>query len=467
MQFYSRVKRASLIAAVDATLINFNPAVIVLYGAGGYVKDGSANLALFLPVGFAEAPEGRNKDRGWALTAGSGRQLDTMGMNKMGRSSRRTYFAIAGVVVLSAVIALGFYRHGSIQAAPNNAPPPIPVTVTAAVQRDVPIYYDALGTVNALNTVAIRAQVNGQIVSIDFRQGQEVRQGDVLAKIDPAPFKAAFDQAVSKKSQDEATLIDAQKDLARFKTLVQRDYETQQNVDAQQAKVDQTKSMIDADQAAIEAAQTQLNFATITAPIDGVVGFRQVDLGNIIHTNDIGPLTVLTQIKPCTVIFTLPQNDLGPVREAMLQGTVPVVAFDQDDKQQLAQGRLLLINNQIDQSTSSIQLKAEFENKDERLWPGEFVRIRILIQTRKDAITIPPVAVQHGPNGLYTWVVKSDNTVEQRSIETMAINNDTTIVTKGVAAGEHVVVNGQYRLDVGSRVNAKMQQAAADGADKS
>jgi len=382
------------------------------------------------------------------------------------RSSRRTVFAVAALVVLCAVIALGFYRHGSIQAAPTTAPPAIPVTVTAAAQRDVPIYYDALGTVQALNTVSIRAQVNGQITSIEFRQGQEVHQGDVLAKIDPAPYKATFDQAVSKKSQDEATLIDAQKDLARFKTLVQRDYETQQNVDAQQAKVDQTKALIAADQAAIEAAQTQLNFATITAPIDGVVGFRQVDVGNIIHTNDTNPLTVLTQIKPCTVIFTLPQNDLGPVREAMLHGTVPVVAFDQDDKQQLAQGKLLLINNQIDQSTSSIQLKAEFENKDERLWPGEFVRIRILIQTRKDAITIPPVAVQHGPNGLYAWIAKPDNTVEQRGIETLPINNDTTIVTKGIAAGEHVVVNGQYRLDGGARVNAKMPQAAG-GADKS
>ncbi|HZC55416.1 MAG TPA: efflux RND transporter periplasmic adaptor subunit [Xanthobacteraceae bacterium] len=373
------------------------------------------------------------------------------------KNPRSKIFAILAVVVLSSIVALGLYRHGSTHAAPNTAPPSIPVTVTEAAQRDVPIYYDALGTVQALNTVAIRAQVNGQIISIDFRQGQEVRQGDVLAKIDPTPFKANFDQAVSKKSQDEAQLIDAQKDLARFKTLVQRDYETQQNVDAQQAKVDQTKSMIDADQAAIEAAQTQLRFATITAPIDGVVGFRQVDLGNIIHTNDVNPLTVLTTIKPCTVIFTLPQSDLGPVREAMLNGTVPVIAFDQDDKQQLAQGHLLLINNQIDQTTSTIQLKAGFPNEDERLWPGEFVRIRILIQTRKDAITIPPVAVQHGPNGLYTWVVKPDNTVDQRSIETIPVNNsDTTIVTKGVSAGERIVVNGQYRLDVGSRVDARM-----------
>ena len=384
-----------------------------------------------------------------------------------GRKGRRALLWVAGLAVVVIVVGVAVSRLTKPQAAHAARAPSVPVMATTAGQRDVPIYYDALGTVNALNTVAIRAQVNGQIVSIDFRQGQDVKKGEVLAKIDPAPFQATLDQAVAKKGQDQATLVDAQKDLVRFKTLVMRNAETQQNVDSQQAKVDQTKSMIDADQAAIEAAQTQLNFATITAPIDGVVGFRQVDLGNIIHTNDVNPLTVLTQIRPCTVIFTLPQSDLGPVREAMLHGAVPVLAFDQDDKQQLAEGHLLLINNQIDQTTSTIQLKAEFPNEDERLWPGEFVRIRLLIQTRKDAITIPPVAVQHGPNGLYAWVVKADNTVEQRAIETMPVNNDTAIVTKGIAAGERVVVNGQYRLDVGSRVDAKMQQAAAGGADKS
>jgi multidrug efflux system membrane fusion protein len=381
-----------------------------------------------------------------------------------GRSPRQIFLVVAGIALACVAAWIILWRHGSSQAAQSALPPSIPVSVTAAAQRDVPIYYDALGTVQALNTVAIRAQVNGQIISIDFRQGQEVHKGDVLAKIDPAVFKSALDQAVSKKSEDEALLVDAEKDLARFNTLVLKNFETHQNLDAQQAKVDQTKATIDADQAAIEAAQTQLNYATITAPIDGVVGFRQVDIGNIIHTNDVNPLTVLTQIKPCTVVFTLPQDDLGPVREAMLHGSVPVLAFDQNDKEQLAEGHLLLINNQIDQTTSTIQLKAEFANEDERLWPGEFVRIRILITTRKDVVTIPPVAVQRGPTGLYAWVVKPDNTVDQRVIETTSVNNDLTIVTKGIAAGEQVVVNGQYRLDVGSRVDAKTQ--AAGGPDK-
>ena len=382
-----------------------------------------------------------------------------------GRKSRLAVLLAVGIAVVAVAAALVVSRHERSQASQPTAPPAIPVTVAEATQRDVPIYYDALGTVQAFNTVSIRAQVTGQIVSIDFRQGQEVRKGDVLAKIDPAPFKAALDQTVSKKGEDEAQLVDAQKDLARFSTLALKKFETEQNVDLQQAKVDQLKATIDADQAAIEAAQTQLNYATITAPIDGVVGFRQVDIGNIIHTTDPNPLTVLTQIKPCVAIFTLPQSDLGPVRESMLQGSVSVLAFDQNDKEQLAQGRLLLIDNQIDQSTSTIRLKAEFPNDDERLWPGEFVRIRILITTRKDAITIPPVAVQRGPNGLYTWVVKPDNTVDQRSIETISVNNDVTIVTKGVAASERVVVNGQYRLDPGSRVDAKTQ-AAAGGPDK-
>jgi membrane fusion protein, multidrug efflux system len=383
-----------------------------------------------------------------------------------GRKSRTIVFTIAGLVaaVVVAAAAFSWLTKPKAQAA---APPPVPVTMTAAGQQDVPIYFDALGTVMALNTVSIRAQVNGQLVSVDFRQGQDVKKGDVLAKIDPAPFKATLDQAVAKKAQDEALLIDAQKDLARFKTLVVKNVETQQNVDAQQAKVDQLKATVDADQAAIEAAQTQLDFTTIAAPIDGVVGFRQIDIGNIIHTSDANPLTVLTQIKPCVAVFTLPQDDLGPLREAMLRGPVEVLAFDQDDVQQLAQGHLLLIDNQIDQTTSTIRMKAEFPNQDDRLWPGEFVRIRALVTTRKDAVTVPAVAVQRGPDGLYAWVIKPDNTVEQRPIEALTVSESLAVVTKGLSPGEHVVTDGQSRLDVGTRVAIKPAAAAsAQSADK-
>ncbi len=383
-----------------------------------------------------------------------------------GSKSRTIVFAVAGLVV-AAVVAWAAFSWLTRPKTQTAGPPPVPVMMTAAGQQDVPIYFQALGTVMALNTVAIRAQVNGQLVSIDFRQGQDVKKGDVLAKIDPAPFKATLDQAVAKKAQDEALLIDAQKDLVRFKTLVAKNVETQQNVDAQQAKVDQLKATVDADQAAIEAAQTQLNFTTIAAPIDGVVGFRQIDIGNIIHTSDANPLTVLTQITPCVVVFTLPQDDLGPLREAMLRGQVDVLAFDQDDQQQLAQGHLLLIDNQIDQNTSTIRMKAEFANQDERLWPGEFVHIRALVTTRKDAVTVPAVAVQRGPDGLYTWVIKPDNTVEQRPIQALTVSESLAVVTKGLSPGEHVVTDGQSRLDVGTRVAIKPTPASTQSADKS
>jgi multidrug efflux system membrane fusion protein len=383
-----------------------------------------------------------------------------MGMRMTGKDSRQIFLIVAGIAFASLAAAVIFWRHTSSQAAQTPARPSIPVTVAQATMRDVPIYSHALGTVQALNTVAIRAQVNGQIVSINFQQGQEVHQGDVLARIDPAPLKAALDQAIAKKNQDEAQLVDNQKDLARSKTLAQRNYDTQQNVDLQQAKVDTAKASIDADQAAIEAAQTQLGYATITAPIDGVVGFRQIDLGNIIHTTDTSPLTVLTQIKPTTVVFTLPQNDLGKVREAMLRGEVKVLAFDQDDQQQLAQGKLLLINNQIDQATSTIQLKAEFPNDDERLWPGQFVRLHMLIDTRKNAITIPTVALQRGPEGFYVWVVKPDDTVESRAVDAITAE-DAVIATKGLNAGETVVVEGQSRLDVGTHVAIRSPKSPA------
>jgi membrane fusion protein, multidrug efflux system len=384
-----------------------------------------------------------------------------------GRKSRVVVFTIAGFVAAAIIAGAAFSWLTKPKNAQAATPPAIPVTMATAGQQDVPIYYGALGTVMALNTVSIRAQVTGQLVSIDFRQGQDVKKGDVLAKIDPAPFKATLDQAVAKKAQDEALLIDAQKDLERFKTLVAKNVETQQNVDAQQAKVDQLKATVDADQAAVEAAQTQLDFTTIAAPIDGVVGFRQIDIGNIIHTTDANPLTVLTQIQPCVAVFTLPQDDLGPVREAMLRGEVEVLAFDQNDEQQLAQGHLLLIDNQIDQSTSTIRLKAEFPNQDERLWPGEFVRIRVLVTTRKNAVTVPAVAVQRGPDGLYAWVIKSDDTVEQRAIHALTVSENLAVVTKGLSPGEHVVTDGQSRLDVGTHVAIKPAPASASSADKS
>jgi multidrug efflux system membrane fusion protein len=367
---------------------------------------------------------------------------------------------VVAIAVATGAVSFVLWHRGQPVARAATSPT-VPVTVSAVSQRDVPIFLESLGTVQASNTVAVHSQIDGKLQSVNFVEGQEVHKGDTLAVIDPRALQAALDQAIAKKAQDEAQLIAAQKDLDRFKTLLTKAAGTQQSVDQQQGKVDQLKATIDADQAAIESAQTQLSYTTITAPFDGRVGFRQVDAGNIIHANDTNPLTVLTQIRPSIAIFTLPQKNLADVREAMLQGPVQVIAMDQDNTRQLAQGEMMLIDNQIDQTTSTIRLKASFANDDDRLWPGEFVRLRVHVDTRDGAVTIPPTSVQRGPQGLYAWVIKPDNTAEQRPIEAMPIDSDITIVTKGLTVGERVVVNGQYRLQAGTRVESKSGQASA------
>jgi len=361
------------------------------------------------------------------------------------------------LVGLAACAAFAWWRVPQNPQVSGPVAAPVPVTVAPANVQDVPIFLNALGTVQAANTIAIRSQVDGKLQSVQFNEGQQVRTGDTLAVIDPRPFQAALDQAVAKKAQDQAQLVAASKDLARFKELASKGYGTPQSVDQQQGKVDQLKAIIDADQAAIESAQTQLSYTTITAPIDGRVGFRQLDAGNVIHAGDQTPLTVLTQIRPVIAVFTLPQENLSGVREAMLDGDVPVFAFDQDNTRQLAQGQLMLIDNQIDQTTSTMRLKARFPNDDDRLWPGEFVRIHLQVDTRKSVVTIPPVALQRGPQGPYAWVVTAHNKADQRPIEATRVGDDVVIVSKGLAAGERVVVNGQYRLQPGTPVDPQSE----------
>lgn len=339
--------------------------------------------------------------------------------------------------------------------APPPAAPPVPVSVAEATARDVPIFIGALGTAQARYTVAVHSQIDGPLQSVDFNEGQEVHKGDTLAVIDPRPFQATLDQATAKRAQDQAQIVVAQKDLTRFTALGARGFDTQQNIDQQQAKVDQLKATIQADDAAIEAAQIQLSYTTIKAPIDGRVGFRQVDPGNIIHADDSNPLTVLTLTRPIDVVLTLPQGTLDEVREAMLSGPVQAIAYDQNDVKKLAEGQLRLIDNQIDQTTSTIRLKATFPNEDNRLWPGEFMHVRLHTETRNNALTVATPAIQRGPRGLYVWVVKPDGTAEQRSVETMPVDSSLTIVVKGLAAGERVVVNGQSRLQPGTPVEAR------------
>ncbi len=315
----------------------------------------------------------------------------------------------------------------------------------------------------ALFTVSIHAQVDGKLQDVFFKEGQRVKEGDVLAKIDPRLYQAAFDQAVAHKAQDDAQLIAAEKDLARFQTLVIKNAETQQNLDLQQAKVDQTKAAIDADVAAIETAQTNLDYTDIAATTDGRMGMRLVDPGNIVHAADQNPIAILTQTEPTVVLFTLPAATLDDIREAMTQGAIQVAAYDRDNVRLLSSGTLSTIDNLIDQTTATYRLKATFANMDEKLWPGEFDNARLLLQTRKNVVVVPPIAVQRGPHGLFAWVVKPDNTVEPRPIQTGTTAGDRTIVLSGIDDGDRVVTDGQYKLDTNSPVTIAPPRTANSG----
>ncbi len=342
------------------------------------------------------------------------------------------------------------------------AEPPTVTTATAAL-RDVPVYLSGLGIVQASNTTAIHTQVDGKLQSVAFVEGQTVRKGDLLVQIDPRLYQAALDQAKAKKAQDEAQLVSATKDLERSQTLVRQATETQQNLDRQTATVAQLKAAIEADRAAIESAQTLLDYTAIRAPTDGRMGIRNIDPGNIVHANDTAAIATLTQTRPIAVIFTLPEKSLNDVRDAMTRGPVEVVAYDQDDARPLATGTLLLIDNQIDQSTGTIKLKALFPNEDERLWSGEFVHAHLLNDTRKNAVTVPAIAIQRGPQGLFVWQVRADGTAHAQPVETPVTHDDVAVVSQGLAAGDEVVVKGQYRLQNGARVQIRPSTAADGG----
>ena len=372
---------------------------------------------------------------------------------------------IGALCVAVAITGFGYWSwsegSSSARAAKKSGQGAVQVSIATASRRDVPIYLTGLGTVQALFTVAIHAQVDGKLQSVFFKEGQRVKKGDVLAKIDPRLYQAALDQAKARKAQDEAALIAAQKDLVRFQTLVVRNVETQQNLDLQQSKVDQTKASIDADAAAIETAQTNLDYTDIVAPSDGRMGVRLVDPGNIVHASDQNAIAILTQTQPSAVMFTLPAQTLDDVRDAMARGTVEVAAYDRNNTRLLSTGTLTTIDNLIDPTTATFRLKATFKNDDEKLWPGEFVNARLLVDTRKDVVVIPPLAVNRGPRGLFAWVVKADGTVEPRPIQTSATTGDRTIVSSGVNDGDRVVTDGQYKLQTNAPVTITAPSTAA------
>jgi membrane fusion protein, multidrug efflux system len=329
---------------------------------------------------------------------------------------------------------------------------PVPVVAALTKRADVPVYLDGVGTVRALNTVTVRAQVEGRLIEIAFKEGEDVKRGQVLARIDPTTFKAQLDQATAKKAQDEATLANARIDLERYTRLVESNSVARQQLDTQKATVAQLEALVNVDQAAVDNARAILQYTTITAPIDGRTGIRQVDQGNIVRASDPNGLVVITQLRPISVLFTLPQQQLADVSRALAKGTPKVDAFGADNRTVIDRGTLQVVDNQVDQTTGTIKLKAEFPNKDLQLWPGQFVNVRLLVDTLQQVVVAPTAAVQRGPTGIFVFAVQADNTVAVRPVTVTQQNETEAVIATGLRPGERVVTTGFARLTAGSTV---------------
>ena len=366
---------------------------------------------------------------------------------------------LAAIIVVVALGGFGGWRMlggtERARAAADPAPPPeIPVTTTKAKVQDVPVFLDGLGTVQALSTVAIRAQVSGVLVATPVREGAEVHKGDVVAEIDPRPYKAALDEAVAHRDEDAALLQSQRLDLARYQSLAKQDYASRQQVDDQQATVNHQAATIAADDAALEAARINLEFCVIRAPIDGRVSLYQTFAGNLIEVASQGSIVSITQDKPITAVFTLPESSLARVQAALARGPVKVTVANSGEASVLAEGLLLTPDNMIDVSTGTISLKAQFANADDHLWPGQFVNTRVQVQVLPRAVTIPVTAVEHGPSGEFVYVTRPDGTVAPVTVTVGYQDDVTAVVDKGLSGGEAVVTDGQSRLSPGVRVKA-------------
>jgi membrane fusion protein, multidrug efflux system len=339
---------------------------------------------------------------------------------------------------------------------------PVPVLAIAAKVSDVPVYLDGVGTIRALNTVTVRPQVDGKLTKMLFREGQDVERGYVLAEIDPTTYQALFDQAKAKKAQDEAQLANARLDLERYNRLVASNSATRQQADTQKALVAQLEAQVNLDQAAIDNAQAILGYTKITAPISGRTGIRMVDEGNIVRSGDsAGGLVVITQIKPISVFFSLPQQQLARVNRAFAQGPLVVEALGPDSKTVIDRGTLQVVDNQVDQTTGTVKLKAEFPNADLQLWPGQFVNVRLLVETLRQVVVVPTAAVQRGPNGTFSYVVQDDNKVAVRPV-TVSLQDDTqAVITAGIAPQDQVVTTGFARISDGTEVAVTNAEDAA------
>jgi multidrug efflux system membrane fusion protein len=326
----------------------------------------------------------------------------------------------------------------------------VPVTIATAERSDFPVYLNGLGVVQGFNTVVVRTRVDGQIDHIAFKEGQLVRAGDLLAQIDPRPFQASLDQAKAKKAQDEANLANANLDLQRFTKL--GEFATRQQTDTQRSTVTQLTAQIAADDAAISNAQTQLNYTSVTAPISGITGFRQVDQGNIVNASTQTGIVTIAQIEPIAVIFTAPEEQLTDINRALAAGPLRVIALSADGKRQLSDGSLAVVNNQVDSTSGTVRLKAVFDNKDHALWPGLSVSTKLLVTTLKQAVLVPDDAIQHGTDGLYAFAVNADNKAEQRKIAVGKSVDGRTVIEHGIDPGDRMIVAGQYKVQNGSKV---------------
>jgi multidrug efflux system membrane fusion protein len=342
----------------------------------------------------------------------------------------------------------------------------VPVTVAEAKTADFQVYLNGLGTVEPYDTVTVRSRVDGQILSVAFKQGQMVAEGDLLVQIDPRPYQAALDQAKAKKAQDEANLNNAELNLKRYSTLAAQDFASRQQLDTQAASVAQLVAQIKGDQAMIDDAQTQVTYTTIRSPLTGRVGFRLVDPGNIVHAADTTGIVTIVKLQPISVVLTATEDDVPRINAALAAGPVRVDALSSDGTRTLSQGRLAVVNNEVDQVSGTIRMKATFDNTDNALWPGLSVSTRLMVDTLKQVIVVPEDAVQRGPDGLYAFVVGADNKVAMQAIKMGPEDQGQSVVLQGLTAGQKVVTEGQYRLAQGTLVqaNAPAPAAVADAA---
>jgi membrane fusion protein, multidrug efflux system len=377
---------------------------------------------------------------------------------------RKLTITLVALLAASAASAgLWFFakqRPSAVTVAP--VPAAVPVIAATVNGKEVPIYLRGIGTVIAYNTDVVRSQIQGQIVQIAFTEGQTVKAGDLLAQIDPRPYQAQIEQLTANRDRDQAQLMNAEANLSRYNQLGDKGYATPQLIETQTAQVAQLRAAVKADQAQIDQAKVQLSYTRLTSAIPGITGVRQIDVGNVIHPTDPNGLVVVTQIEPISLLFTLPQTDLPAIQQQMSKGQMKVIAYSQDNKVKLGEGSLLLVNNEIAQTTGTIQLKAEFPNHDHHLWPGQLVNARLLLEMRKDALTVAGSAVQNGQNGSYVYVVAPDQTATLRPVHVAQISDGQALIDQGLKPGDVVVVDGQYRLKEGSTVRQLTGKAARE-----